>query len=52
MTNCALIHEGAAEQDLTRYARQYSQGIGDHGRERILAGETSIEEVMRVTSAT
>ena len=47
-----LIHEGAAEQDLTRYARQYSQGIGDHGRERILAGETSIEEVMRVTSAT
>ncbi len=47
----SLIHEGAAEQELTRYARQHSQSIADHGRERILAGETSIEEVMRVTSA-
>lgn len=46
-----LIHEGAAEQELTRYARQHSQGIAEHGRERVLAGETSIEEVMRVTSA-
>ncbi len=46
-----LIHEGAAEQELTQYARQHSQGIGEHGRERVLAGETSIEEVMRVTSA-
>jgi general secretion pathway protein E len=31
-------------------ARQRYPGIESDGRRRILAGETSIEEVMRVTS--
>jgi general secretion pathway protein E len=31
-------------------ARQHYPGIETDGRRRIMAGETSIEEVMRVTS--
>ena len=38
-----------AEQDLERYARQFSPGIRDDGRRKILAGETTLEEVLRVT---
>ncbi|MDO8908590.1 MAG: type II secretion system ATPase GspE [Pseudohongiella sp.] len=45
-----LIHDGAAEQALEQYARQHSSSIHQHGRERILAGQTSVEEVLRVTS--
>jgi general secretion pathway protein E len=45
-----LIHEGAGEQALEQYARQHSESINRHGRQRILAGNTSIEEVLRVTS--
>jgi general secretion pathway protein E len=45
-----LIHDGASEQALEQYARQRSSSIYDHGRERILAGQTSVEEVLRVTS--
>ncbi|MBU2098878.1 MAG: Flp pilus assembly complex ATPase component TadA, partial [Gammaproteobacteria bacterium] len=47
-----LIHDGAAEQALEHYARQHSRSIHEHGRERILAGQTSVEEVLRVTSLT
>jgi general secretion pathway protein E len=46
----SLIHEGAGEQALEQYARQHSESINSHGRQRILAGDTSIEEVLRVTS--
>lgn len=45
-----LIHDGAGEQVLEQYARQHSQSIHQHGRQRILAGDTSVEEVLRVTS--
>ena len=45
-----LIHEGAGEQALEQYARQHSESINSHGRQRILAGDTSVEEVLRVTS--
>jgi general secretion pathway protein E len=44
-----LIHDGAGEQELERHARLSSPSIRDDGRRRILAGETSIEEVLRVT---
>ena len=44
-----MIHDGASEQDLERYARQFSPGIRDDGRRKILAGETTLEEVLRVT---
>ncbi len=46
-----MIHEGASEQDLHAHARSSTQGIFEHGRDRILAGETSVEEVVRVTIA-
>jgi general secretion pathway protein E len=45
-----LIHDGAAEQVMARSARERSPGIFDHGRQRVLAGETSLQEVLRVTA--
>lgn len=45
----AMIHDGASEQQLDRYARQFSPSIRDDGRRRVLAGETTVEEVLRVT---
>ena len=46
-----MIHEGAGEQDMLREARQhYYPGIQEDGRARVLRGQTSLEEVMRVTS--
>ncbi len=44
-----FIHDRTSEQDLTAYARTKTPGIRAHGAQRILAGETSIEEVLRVT---
>ncbi len=44
-----MIHDGAAEQELERYARTMSPGIRDDGRRKVLAGETTLEEVLRVT---
>ncbi len=44
-----LIHEGAGEQALETYARTLSQGIRQDGLRRVLAGATTLEEVLRVT---
>ena len=44
-----MIHDGTGEQDLERYARTKTPSIRQDGRRRVLAGETSIEEVLRVT---
>ena len=44
-----LIHDGAAEPALEAHARKSSPSINDDGRRRILAGETTLEEVLRVT---
>ncbi|MGH8270777.1 MAG: type II secretion system ATPase GspE [Gammaproteobacteria bacterium] len=43
------IHDRTNEQDLEVYARTKTPSIRAHGRERVLAGETSVEEVLRVT---
>ncbi len=45
-----MIYESANEQNILKVARAHYPGIENDGRRRILAGETSIEEVMRVTS--
>ena len=45
-----MIYESANEQDIVLEARQHYPGIESDGRRRILLGETSTEEVMRVTS--
>ena len=44
-----MIHDGAAEQDIERYARTQSAGITDDGMRLVMAGKTSIEEILRVT---
>ena len=45
----SLIHEKAAESVLNEEARKYSQSIFDSGRSQVLNGNTSLEEVLRVT---
>ena len=44
-----MIHDGASEQQVERHARHSTPSIRDHGRLRVLRGETTIEEVLRVT---
>ena len=44
-----MIHDGSAEHDLERYARTLTPSIRDDGRTKVLRGETTIEEVLRVT---
>ena len=45
----ALIHDGASEQEMEAYVRTRSKSIRQDGIKRVLAGDTSLEEVMRVT---
>ena len=45
-----MIYEGASEQEMLKVARAQYPGIDADGRRRILAGETSIAEVLRVTA--
>ena len=45
-----LIHEQAGEQEMLAEARKHSPSISDDGRQCVLDGITSIEEVLRVTT--
>ena len=44
-----MIHDGASEQQIEHHARRSTPSIRDHGRARVLLGETTLEEVLRVT---
>ncbi|MCC6134597.1 MAG: type II secretion system ATPase GspE [Gammaproteobacteria bacterium] len=44
-----LIHEGKGEQELERHARLSSRSIRTDGRRRVLAGDTALAELVRVT---
>lgn len=44
-----MIHDRAAEQALTAYVRKHSPSIRDDGRAKVLAGVTTVAEVLRVT---
>ncbi len=44
-----MIHDGAGEHKMEQYARQFWPSIRADGVRRILAGDTSLEEVLRVT---
>ncbi len=44
-----LIHERVREQVLTRHARKTTAGIREDGRQKVLAGVTSVAEVLRIT---
>ena len=46
-----MIHKHSSEQELTEYAHQKHSNILGDGRRRVLNGDTSIEEVLRVTLA-
>ena len=44
-----LIHDAASEQELARYARSLAPSISEDGKRKVLAGETTVEEVLRVS---
>ena len=44
-----MIHDCASEQDMSAYARTRSPSIREDGKARILAGVTSVQEVLRVS---
>jgi len=44
-----MIHDGVSEQQLDRHARTMGPSIRADGRRRVLAGDTTIDEVLRVT---
>ena len=44
-----LIHDGASEQAMVRHARLAQMGIRQDGLRRVLMGDTTLEEVLRVT---
>ena len=46
-----LVHDEASEDDMTKHARTKSQSLLQNGFDRVLAGETSLDEVFRVTQA-
>ncbi|QLH42272.1 MAG: type II secretion system ATPase GspE [Coxiellaceae bacterium] len=45
-----MIHENASEQQLSAYARKVAPSIRQDGFRRVLAGATSLEEILRVTN--
>ena len=44
-----MIHDGVSEQVLEKHARTMTPSIRADGRRRVLAGNTNLEEVLRVT---
>lgn len=44
-----MIHNGESEQKVERHARKFSPSIRTDGRNRVLEGMTTVEEVLRVT---
>lgn len=46
-----MIHSGGSELDIERYVRQHTPSLQQSSLARVLAGETSLEEVLRVTQA-
>lgn len=44
-----LIHDKVSEHELTTYARQLAPGIREDGKEKVLAGVTTVQEVLRVS---
>jgi len=44
-----LIHDRASEHEMTAYARRNTPSIRDDGKQKILQGVTSVQEVLRVT---
>jgi len=45
-----MIHNEANEQNLEEYARKKTLSLFDDGIQRVISGDTSLEEVLRVTN--
>jgi general secretion pathway protein E len=43
------IHDRSSEQELTRHVRTTCPGIRDDGRDKVLRGITTVQEILRVT---
>jgi general secretion pathway protein E len=46
-----LIHDQVSENELTDHARKTSRSLMQNGFDRVLEGETTLDEVFRVTQA-
>ena len=46
----SMIHDGAGEHEIERHVRNRTPNIRQDGLRRMLAGDTTIEEVLRVTT--
>jgi len=44
-----MIHDGAGEQAMEKYARSFTNSLRSDGRRLVLEGITSLEEVLRVS---
>jgi len=44
-----MIHSNASEAEMERHARTLTPSIREDGREKVIAGITTLEEVLRVT---
>ena len=44
-----MIHDGVSEHEIERHARLSTPSIRDDGRNRVLRGDTTLEEILRVT---
>jgi general secretion pathway protein E len=44
-----MIHDNASEADMETYARKFSPSIRQDGQRKVLAGLTTLEEILRVT---
>ena len=45
----SMIHDGTSEHEIEHYARRKSPGIRQDGLRRVLMGDTTVDEVLRVT---
>jgi len=45
----SMIHDNCSEQQLEDYARTRGPGILQSGRQKVIAGYTTLREVLRVT---
>ena len=43
------IHDRSSEQELTRHVRRTCPGIREDGRDKVLSGVTTVQEILRVT---
>ena len=50
-TLARMIHDGSSEQAMEAHVRRSSPSLRDDGLRKVMAGETSLDEVLRVTVA-